>query len=360
MESEDVTPIVPALVAQHIDIFVCPACGGALRVSGDRSGLECSQCQRSFGCEHGIPLLFLPSDWEDSKKDVTEEVKAFYEENPFPNYDDLDSEWSLKEKARKGVFARLLDEQIPYGARILEVGCGTGQLSNFLSTTWGRTVFATDICLNSLRLGEGFRQENQLDNVAFLQMNLFRPVFRPGSFDLVICNGVLHHTSDPYLGFLSISRLVRKAGFILIGLYNTYGRIPSSIRRLVFRVSGNRFQFLDPRLRDRDLSDVRKQTWFMDQYQNPHESTHTIGEVLDWFDRAGFEFVNSVPKSKVSEPMSSKEDLFRPSPRGTKLDQFLVQLGLLLSGGREGGFFVMIGRSGSQGDLGSVWRPPPS
>ena len=64
-------------------------------------------------------------------------VKSFYEENPFPNYDDIDSEWSLREKAEQGVFARLLDDQLPANAKVIEIGCGTGQLSNFLGLKVG-------------------------------------------------------------------------------------------------------------------------------------------------------------------------------------------------------------------------------
>ena len=51
-------------------------------------------------------------------------------------------------------------------------------------------------------------------------MNLFRPVFKAETFDVVICSGVLHHTSDPLTGFQSISKLVKKGGYIIIGLYN--------------------------------------------------------------------------------------------------------------------------------------------
>ena len=43
-------------------------------------------------------------------------VKQFYEKTPFPNYDDLDNQRALLEKARAGRFARLLNEQIPYRA----------------------------------------------------------------------------------------------------------------------------------------------------------------------------------------------------------------------------------------------------
>jgi ubiquinone/menaquinone biosynthesis C-methylase UbiE len=270
-------------------------------------------------------------------------MKSFYEATPFPNYDDLDSSGALREKATRGIFARLLDEQIRHSARVLEVGCGTGQLSNFLGMTWGRSVLGADVCLNSLKLAQRFRKQNQIENVSFVQMNLFRPVFKAESFDVVVSNGVLHHTSDPFLGFQTIAKLVKRGGFIVIGLYSKYGRLTTDFRRLVFRLSGDRFQFLDPRLRDRNANDVKKHTWFMDQYKNPHESKHTFGEVQQWFESSGFEFVNSIPKS-TGEPFAADEKLFAPNPNGTKFDHFLVQCGDLLTGGRDGGFFIMIGR----------------
>jgi 2-polyprenyl-3-methyl-5-hydroxy-6-metoxy-1,4-benzoquinol methylase len=55
-------------------------------------------------------------------------------------------------------------------------------------------------------------------------MNLFRPALRQNAFDVVVCNGVLHHTADPLGGFRSISRLVKAGGFIIVGVYNRIGR----------------------------------------------------------------------------------------------------------------------------------------
>ncbi|MBM2826628.1 MAG: Methylase involved in ubiquinone/menaquinone biosynthesis, partial [Dehalococcoidia bacterium] len=167
--------------------------------------------------------------------------------------------------------------------------------------------------------------------------------------DFVICNGVLHHTSDPFRGFQSIAQLVKPGGFIIVGLYNKYGRISTDIRRFIFRLSGDRFKFLDTRLMAKDVSDTRKHTWFMDQYKHPHESKHTLGEVLGWFEQTGFEFINSIPKSTASAVFSSKEKLLAPNPKGSAIDRFLVQFGMLISGGKEGGFFVMIGRKSQSG-----------
>jgi len=227
------------LLTKHLDILCCPNCRGSLVTRNET--LACRNCGAIYKTDNGIPLLFYPHDPMDQAHDVTDVVKVFYEENPFPNYDDFDSKESLAEKARQGIFARLLDEQIPGGAKVLECGCGTGQLSNFLGMRWNRAVFGTDLCLNSLRLAKGFRDRCDIKNAAFVQQNLFRPAFRDESFDLVICNGVLHHTSDPRGGFRSISRLVKHGRFIIIGLYNTVGRLSTDLRRFLFRATGDSY-----------------------------------------------------------------------------------------------------------------------
>ena len=313
----------------------------------------CRSCGKSFGSEDRIALLFWPNEWDAGKKDVTAIQREFYEDSPFPNYDDADSVATLADKARSGIFAQLLDDQVPLSASILEVGCGTGQLSNFMaSSARSRTVFGADLSFASLKLGETFRHTHQINNLGFCQMNLFRPAFKPASFDLVISNGVLHHTSDPYAAFKSIAELVRPRGFVAIGLYNSFARIPTDLRRLLFNLMGDRLAFLDRRLRRTvGLNEPRWRAWFRDQYKNPHESKHTIDEVLGWFDSVGFEFVSSIPRTdrKVVTPA---DKLFQPHSRATALDRVAVQLRMLLAGGQDGGLFVMIGRKNASRDAG--------
>ena len=336
-----------AHLAGNLDMLCCPGCTGRLEV--ETASFVCRNCGHRFKCEDEIGLLLWPNHRHAGKRDVTEIEKSFYEEHPFPNYDDADSVATLAEKARSGIFAHLLDEQIPVSATILEAGCGTGQLSNFLaSSSRSRTLFGADLSLSSLKLAEAFRHAHQINNLAFCQMNLFRPAFKPGAFDLVISSGVLHHTSDPYGAFTSITRLVRPKGFIAIGLYNSFARIPTDARRLLFNLMGDRFAFLDRRLRTPGLNAARWRAWFLDQYKNPHESKHTFAEVLRWFDSAGFEFVSSIPGTDGAE-VTSAHRLFEPHPRGTALDRLAVQLRMLLAGGQDGGLFVMIGRKLAQG-----------
>ncbi len=325
----------------NYDIFACPACRGDLEISDE--GVKCFACANRYEIEEDIPLLFWPNEWDDAKKDVTDIVKAFYEKTPFPNYEEQENIGDLVQKANGSFFPRLLNEQIPFNIRVLEVGCGTGQLSNFLGAAH-RSIFGADICLNSLKMGQGFKKKNNLERVGFYQMNLFKPIFKEETFPLVICNGVLHHTGDPFGGFKSISKLVKKGGYIVIGLYNKYGRLITDMRRTIFRMSGDHFKFIDPRLRTYDRGESKRNAWFADQYKHPREVKHTIGEVLRWFDETGFEFVYGVPNPKAFRTFTMNDSIFKVHPRGRWFDHFITQTHLFFSGSKEGGFFTMIGR----------------
>jgi carbamoyltransferase len=296
-----------------------------------------------YPVEEGIPRLFVPTRPEEANgRDVTDIVKQFYEKTPFPNYDDLDTQRALLEKARAGLFGRLLNEQIPYDARVVEIGCGTGQLTNFLSIAH-RSVLGVDVCLNSLRLAQKFKTEQGLERATFAQMNLFRPALKDSFFDYVISNSVLHHTADCRGAFQRISRLVKPGGYVVVGLYNAYSRKLHDGRRALYRWTGLAGGWLDPYFA-RTVAAGKKEAWFQDQYCHPHETCHTIHDVLRWMDEAGLEFVNSIPKPAPGPVLEKGEQLFTPRDRGSRISRVLSQLASIGNGYREGGYFIMIGR----------------
>jgi SAM-dependent methyltransferase len=337
-----------AASAEDVDFLIargllrCPMDGAPLTWDAGAGRLTTAAGCHSFPVESGIPLLFAPNEWPAGKTDVTDIVQAFYEETPFPNYDGLDGRDSLRRKARDGVLARLLDEQISHDASILEAGCGTGQLSNFLGMGFGRTVVGADLCLNSLKLAKSFRDRFSINNARFVQMNLFRPPFAPQSFDVVISNGVLHHTSDCAGAFRAIAPLVKPGGVIIVGLYNWLGRLPTLWRRWLIEKVGDQAALLDHRLRGNGEA-ARQRAWFMDQYRHPHETRHSIDEVLDWFDAADFAFTACIPTIGDTE-FSDEARLFEPQSPRRYLDRVSTELEMLMTGGADGGLYVMIGR----------------
>ena len=322
-----------------IDIFQCPNCMCSLEIGEEH--IVCNNGHK-FEISDDIPLMFIEGGVEHADI-ITNKIKEFYEENPFPNYDDNDDPSSLINKAEVSVFAKLLNDGLPFNSRILEVGCGTGQLANYLSLA-SRYVYGIDISLNSLKLANNFKRKNSLKGISFYQMNLFRPVFKNETFDTVICNGVLHHTYRAFEGLKIITNLLKMNGYLIIGLYNKYGRLFTKLRKQIFRYTGKKFHFLDSYLLRDDIAGIKRTAWFLDQYHNPHETTHTFGEVLKWFEKTGIEFVSSIPLLGSISGIDEDFDIFEQMSSGNKISRFISQVAMPFITNREGGYFIMIGR----------------
>jgi SAM-dependent methyltransferase len=313
------------------DLLACPDCGGVLAAEW-----QCRGCGARYTAPDGIPNLRLGGDPR------TDAVRRFYECAPFPGYRSGDSLASLHARAERSRFPRLLDEAIPGDARILEIGCGTGQMSLYL-TRADRLVIGADLTRASLRLGQGAARRFGLARVQFVETDLHRPGLRAGAFDVVYASGVLHHTQNPRASFACIAALARPGGIIIVGLYNALARIPLRLRRLIARVSGYRWVPFDPVLRERGGEPARRDAWLRDQYQHPEEHRHTLGEVQNWFKENGVEYVRTYPSALIGE---APDDLFTSAGDAWSPEAWLAQLGWMRSLGSEGGLFVTVGRRG--------------
>ncbi len=312
-----------------LELFACPACGGALTADW-----SCVQCGTRYQTADGIPNLRLQTG---ARSDV---VRRFYEHAPFPGYPPRDSLAWLRARAERSPFARLLDRAIPGDARILEMGCGTGQMSLYLARA-DRVVIGADLTRASLLLGASAAHRFGLDRVQFVETDLLRPGLRAGSFDVVYSSGVLHHTPDPRASFARIVQLARPGGMIVVGLYNTFARIPLRLRRLAARLSRYRWIPFDPVLRDRENEPARREAWLRDQYQHPEEHRHTLGEVQGWFEENGVEYLRTYPSALIDDEPG---ELFARAADNWWAEGWLAQLGWIHTLGPEGGLFVTIGR----------------
>jgi len=291
----------------------------------------------------GIPCLYVGknNDKDDVKKLIN--VKKFYTKYPFPNYNDFDNIQLFVKKAKQHHFSKLLSQQIGENKKILEIGCGTGQLTNYLAaTTFSKKIYGTDISINSLKLANNFKKKSNLDNIEFIQMNLFNPCFRKNSMDLVISNGVIHHTYNPEIGFYKIAELVRPGGYIIISLYNYLGRFVTLVNRFLYKVFGKKGLFFDKYLKS-NISSQKKNSWIQDQYNHPLESLHSMNDVLNWFKNNKFTFISSIPK--IIGKFSDDEKLFKKQLLGDSIDRFNVQFEMIFNYQfKEGGLFMMIGK----------------
>ncbi|MCA1827626.1 MAG: class I SAM-dependent methyltransferase [Myxococcales bacterium] len=267
------------------------------------------------------------------------EVRAFYRQSPFPGYPPRDSLARLRSRAARSEFARLLDDAIPPDARVLEMGCGTGQLAIFLASS-GRSVIGADFSRPSLRLARDAAARFGV-GARFVETDLRASGLRPSSFDVVICSGVLHHTEDPRASFASVARLARPGGILVIGVYNAWARLPLRARRTIARLSGFRWIPWDPVLRDRSAEPARREAWLRDQYRHPEEHRHTLCEVQRWFSENAVEYLRAFPSGLLGEEPG---DLFAQAEDDWGPEALLKQIAWMRTLGGEGGLFVAVGR----------------
>ena len=196
---------------------------------------------------------------KDFENLTTQKISNFYKQNPFPNYSINDNKNSIIYKGNTNVIAKEIKNKIGLNKDIIEVGAGTCQMSNYFAVGTNNRVVAFDATIKSLEVGYNFSKNNHIENIKFVNGDIFDDIFEKNYFDLVWCNGVLHHTQNPQAAFDQISNILKPGGLIVLGLYNYYGRFRTHVRRKIFKFLGNKLgtgylKLFDPILRNMKTS----------------------------------------------------------------------------------------------------------
>jgi SAM-dependent methyltransferase len=107
----------------------------------------------------------------------------------------------------------------PPGARVLEVGCGPGHLSNRLARRHGLEVTGVDLdpaMIERARANAGRPGSTGQRRPSFVVGDAASLAFPDRSFDLVVSTLSMHHWSDPAAGLAEIGRVLRPGGRVLI------------------------------------------------------------------------------------------------------------------------------------------------
>ena len=282
----------------------------------------------------------------------TKKVTEFYKDTPFPNYKNNDNKQSILEKGNKNILAQKFKKFIGYKKKVLEVGCGTGQLSIYFSLGTNNQIVAFDPTIQSLNLAKNFAKKNNITNIEFVNADIFDDVLVENYFDFVWCNGVLHHTKDPYKAFQIVSKALKDEGYILIGLYNKIGRIRTLFRKYLSKIFGLKvLEIFDPTLKHLKISKEERKSWIKDQYFHPIESLHTLDEVLNWFKNNNIEYISSIPSCDF-EVVQNYDNLFSKSSEGSFYSRIINQISMIFNRlGSDGGLFIVIGKKNIKSGL---------
>lgn len=228
--------------------------------------------------------------------------------------------------------------------RLLDVGCGAGWLVNAAAFHYGCAAYGIDF--NPIVVERAREVAGELGNHARFEVtDLFgyRPVKK---FDVVTSIGVLHSTDDCLGGIEHIGRsLVAPGGRMFIGLYHEYGRRPflrhfETMRR---RGAGEDVLYAEfRRLRAGsgapDDDEVFTRSWFRDQVLHPHETTHTLAQILPLLAELGYRLESTSINEFGPVPADPATLLFAEKKLGDQAHR------ALLAGRFVPGFFVFQAR----------------
>ena len=121
----------------------------------------------------------------DVTDEKTKKVIEFYDETPFPNYKDYDNKQTILEKGNKNLLANQFKNFIGYKKNVLEVGCGTGQLSNYFAIGTNNNIVGLDPTKASLDLAKNFANKNKITNIQFVNADIFDDVLNDEFFHFI-------------------------------------------------------------------------------------------------------------------------------------------------------------------------------
>jgi SAM-dependent methyltransferase len=192
------------LSEQVLEILCCLSCRGNLAV--ENAALVCTACQRNYPIVRGVARFV---DAEQYASSFGFQWLTFRDTQ-------LDNEHSRRSEQDFRRRTGFVPEELA-GKLVLDVGCGMGRFAE-VATRWGAQVVGIDLSLAPESAVENLKDRNAV----FLQADVFKLPFRPGSFDFIYSLGVLHHTPNCEQAFKVLPPLLKAEGRIAIWLYSKY------------------------------------------------------------------------------------------------------------------------------------------
>lgn len=206
--------------------------------------------------------------------EITKKAKTMYDEYTFGDFC----------YNRDGFNAPLINSLAKLDKKhiVFDVGCGTGY--------WLEKLLSFGVPIHNLT-GIDLSPKN-VENLTIRGFNaicgdvLNLPVENNIS-DFTICNGVIHHTSDPLKAFTELVRITKSGGHIYLMVYNKFNpyfylvhRLTYPIRYLywhsnkniadyIFKISKPALQLIAYFVTGQFLNDKTAKTLFMDQIISP-------------------------------------------------------------------------------------------
>ncbi len=255
--------------------------------------------------------------FDPASSDPAGEVRAFYESHPYPPpLESLDRHRELyRDPNRRRALALIAD---PTGnarpdREILVAGCGTSQAAIIAMREPDAHVTGIDVSAASLAHTQTLQRKYGLANLDLRRLAIEEAGALGGTFDSIVCTGVLHHLPDPDAGLRALSDVLAPEGALNVLVYGAYGRVGIAMMQQYCRLLGVRAT--EPEMHDlaatvgaladdhpisaitRRAADFRRADALADALLNPLERAYAVPEIYAWLERCGLVFARWVEQA---------------------------------------------------------------
>lgn len=218
-------------------------------------------------------------------------------ESHFENNMDTTWGWKVEDRYEQFLLETETDRNEVNQKIVMDAGCGNGDLTKFISRN-AKMALGIDLS-NSVFLAEKNREDK---NVCFIKGDLQAPPVADESIDIIVSNGVIHHTPNTKNTFNSLAKKVAQNGKFYIWLYSQKGNLSWRIKRKFFDLSRAIVCRMNSKMQDffvslfvavlgmfhKDKSKDYLRISMYDSITPRWRHYHTPEEVAHWYYEAGF------------------------------------------------------------------------
>ena len=248
------------------------------------------------------------------------QVATHYDAHPFDNF----TPNTLAHMCRESLLGKTLQDRSRDGQLQVDVGCGTGKLFALMDLCGYGGMLGIDISSASLAVA---RRRYPL--APLVQASALARPIRDRAAALVLCVGVLHHTSDQRRAFHECARTVAAGGALYVSVYDAEDRYkwvyhaPGSLLRALGRQRFGSwlldklfipmwylyFCYVRSLFVTRQFSELsysRCVNLFFDRYMVPQASFHRRAELEQWGADCGLDVVDRAKRGAMIEMLFSQ------------------------------------------------------
>ncbi len=122
----------------------------------------------------------------------------------------------LNELFKKTSRNLLLQAGLTKGNHVLEIGCGTGEMTCWIAEQVGNAgrVYAVDISIEQIEIAKRQAKINGVDNITFINSSVFDLCDLP-LFDFIYSRFIIMHLHEPYVALQTMLRFLKSSGHII-------------------------------------------------------------------------------------------------------------------------------------------------